>query len=95
MALSKPIVTTTIGAEALLANQKKGLLIADKVNELANHIIYLVENHAERKRLGEINRQIAFNDFTWEKKSQEFLKVYNIAKNMIDSPKNHKNIFKN
>jgi glycosyltransferase involved in cell wall biosynthesis len=95
MALSKPIVTTTIGAEALLENQKQGLLIADKAEKLINHIIYLVENHTERTRLGEINRQVALKDFTWEKKSQEFLKVYTIAKNTIDSPKKSKNIFKN
>ena len=79
MLLGKSIVTTNIGAEALTESQKKGLLIADTAQGLADHIIYLLDNPNERLRLGEINHQIAITDFTWEKKAQDYLKLYQQA----------------
>jgi glycosyltransferase involved in cell wall biosynthesis len=83
MALSKPVVTTTIGTEALTESQKKGLLIADDSQGLADHVIYLLDNPNERLRLGEINHQIAITDFTWEKKAQDYLKLYQLAQQQI------------
>jgi glycosyltransferase involved in cell wall biosynthesis len=83
MAFGKPVVTTTIGAEALTKSQKKGLLIADTAQGLADHIIYLLDNPNERLRLGEINHQIAIKDFTWEKKAQDYLKLYQLAQQQI------------
>jgi glycosyltransferase involved in cell wall biosynthesis len=83
MALSKPVVTTTIGTEALTESQKKGLLIADDSQGLAAHVIYLLDNPNERLRLGEINHQIAIKDFTWEKKAQDYLKLYQLAQQQI------------
>jgi glycosyltransferase involved in cell wall biosynthesis len=83
MALGKPIVTTTIGAEALLENQKQGFLIADDADGLAKNIINLFNNADERIRLGEINYQIAVRDFTWEKKAEEFLNIYKIATDSV------------
>ena len=79
MALSKPVVTTTIGAEALTESQKKGLLIADTAQGLADHIIYLLDNPDERFRLGEINYEIATTEFTWERKAQDYLQLYQLA----------------
>lgn len=79
MYLSKSIVTTTIGAEALTESQKKGLLIADTAQELAKHIIYLLDNPDERVRLGKINYEIATTEFTWEKKAQDYLQLYQLA----------------
>ncbi len=82
MYLSKSIVTTTIGSEALSAEQKKGILIADDANGLAAHLIHLLDNPSERVRLGEINHQTALRDFTWEKKAQDFSRIYDIARKM-------------
>ena len=87
MALSKPVVTTTIGAEALTESQTKGLLIADTAQGLADHIIYLLDNPDERFRLGEINYEIATTEFTWERKAQDYLQLYQLAQDKFK----HKN----
>ncbi|MDH6076674.1 glycosyltransferase family 4 protein [Chrysosporum ovalisporum FSS-45] len=83
MALSKPVVTTTIGAEALTESQKQGLLIADNAQGLADHISYLLDNSDEALRLGKINHQIAITEFTWEKKAQDYLQLYELAKDNL------------
>ncbi|ANV90504.1 hypothetical protein AWQ24_07625 [Picosynechococcus sp. PCC 8807] len=87
MYLSKPIVATTIGAEALTESQKKGLLIADTAQGLADHIIYLLDNPNERIRLGEINYEVATTEFTWERKAQDYLQLYQLAQDKFK----HKN----
>lgn len=80
MVLGKPVVTTTIGAEALTEKQQQGLLIANRAEDLAKHIIYLLDNPQECERLGRINRQIALTEFTWEQKAKDYLKLYQLAK---------------
>ena len=87
MALSKPVVTTNIGAEALTESQKNGLLIADTAQGLADHIIYLLDNPDERIRLGKINYEIATTEFTWERKAQDYLQLYQLAQDKFK----HKN----
>ena len=79
MYLSKPVVTTTIGAEAFTEEQKKGMLIADKPEDLAKGIIDLLQNPDECLRLGAINHQIVTRDFTWEQKARDYLKLYQMA----------------
>lgn len=79
MALGKPVVTTKIGAEALTEKQKQGLLIADRPEDLAKHIIYLLDNPQERYQLGKINRQIASTEFTWEQKAKDYLNLYQLS----------------
>lgn len=88
MALGKSVVTTNIGAEALTNQQKQGLLIADRAEDLAKNIIYLLDNPQESSRLGEINRQIALTEFTWEKKAQDYLNLYELAqqKHQLKNP---------
>jgi glycosyltransferase involved in cell wall biosynthesis len=79
MLLGKPVVTTTIGAEAFTEKQKQGLLIADSAEDLAAHIINLLNNPEECDRLGKINQQIVTTEFTWEKKAEEYLDLYKNA----------------
>lgn len=79
MVMGKPVVTTKIGAEALTEKQKQGLLIADRAEDLAKHIIYLLDNPQECSRLGKINRQIALTEFTWEKKAKDYLNLYQLS----------------
>ncbi len=86
MYMGKPIVTTTIGAEAFTEKQKRGMLIADRPQDLANHIINLLNNQDECFRLGEINRQIVTADFTWKQKAQDYLELYKIAQKHNSKP---------
>jgi glycosyltransferase involved in cell wall biosynthesis len=79
MVFGKAVVTTTLGAEAFTEQQKQGLLIDDTAEGLAQKIIFLLKNSNERLRLGEINRQIALNEFSWKKKTQDYLRLYSLA----------------
>ena len=87
MVLGRPIVTTIIGSEALTESQKKGLLIADTAQGLAEHIIYLLDNPDERLRLGKINYEIATTEFTWERKAQDYLQLYQLAQDQFNQKK--------
>ncbi|MEH1849656.1 MAG: glycosyltransferase family 4 protein [Nostoc sp.] len=80
MALGKPIVTTNVGSEAFTDSQKKGILIADSSEGMAKHIIYLLDNPDECSKLGAINYQIALTEFTWDKRANDYIKLYNLAK---------------
>jgi glycosyltransferase involved in cell wall biosynthesis len=79
MLLGKPVVTTTIGAEAFTEQQKQGFLIADSAEDLAAHIINLLNNPEECYRLGQINQQIVTTEFTWDKKAEDYLNLYKIS----------------
>jgi len=79
MALGKPVVTTTIGAEALSESQKEGILIADSAEGLAYHISYLLSSPEECLRLGAINHQVAITEFTWENRANNYIDIYKSA----------------
>ena len=83
MCLGKAVVTTNIGAEAFTKAQKRGMLIANEPQDLANHIINLLDNQDECIRLGAINRRIIKKYFTWNQKAQDYLKLYKIARKNI------------
>lgn len=76
MVLGKPVVTTTIGSEALTVSQTKGILIADNAQRLAQHVTYLLSNPEECIRLGAMNRQVAMSEFTWEKRAKDYTRLY-------------------
>lgn len=83
MAYGKPVITTTIGAEALTETQKEGILTGDSTEEIAHHIINLFNNPDECLRLGQINHKIAISEFTWEKKAQDYQKIYKLAQDQF------------
>ncbi len=64
MAIGTPVVTTTIGAEGL--NSTK-LLIGDGPEELAKHILTLIENPDLRRKFSKSMREYIERNFTWEK----------------------------
>lgn len=79
MILGKPIVTTSLTVEPFTQEQQAGLLIADRAEDLAQHITQLLDNPEQRSHLGLLNHQIAQSHFTWEKKAKDYLRLYEQA----------------
>ncbi len=65
-AAGRAVVSTTIGAEGLLARNGENLLIADDAWRFADSVSQLLTNSALRARLGETGRTLFESEFTWE-----------------------------
>lgn len=72
MAAGLPIVTNSLGAEALSEYAKESILIVDGKINLANTIINLLQNNEKCQYLREKTRHIARLEFSWEKLSERY-----------------------
>lgn len=82
MAMGKPVITTTTGAEGLDALPGKHFVIADRPEEFAERIIQLLKTDRLRKNLGDSARSFVFRHYSWEKIAKQFESLY---KSLIDS----------
>ena len=62
-----PVVSTTIGAEGLPAQDGENLLIADSASGFAAAVTRLFENADLRRRMGQSGRFLVEREFTWER----------------------------
>jgi glycosyltransferase involved in cell wall biosynthesis len=67
MAMSRPVVSTSIGAEGLDIDNEKNIIIADKWDIFAERIIFLINNETFAKKLGFKARQLVENNYDWKK----------------------------
>jgi sugar transferase (PEP-CTERM/EpsH1 system associated) len=65
MAMGKPVVSTTIGAEGLPLTQSRDVLIADRPAEFSDAIVHLLTNDDARLRLGRAARELVEQRFSW------------------------------
>jgi sugar transferase (PEP-CTERM/EpsH1 system associated) len=65
MAMGKPIVSTTVGAEGLPVSDGLHLLLADTPEEFAHAVVRLLQNQTERARLGDAARHLVQEQFDW------------------------------
>jgi len=65
MAMGKPIVSTTIGAEGLPVDDGLHLLLADSDEAFAHALVRLLQNQTERARLGDAARHLVKERFDW------------------------------
>ena len=66
MAMRKPIVATTVGAEGYPVTSGQEMILVDQPTEMAQAIIRLLADQAERDRLGERAFQFVENHYSWE-----------------------------
>lgn len=67
MAMGKPVVSTSIGAEGLNFNDGKDILIADEWNTFAEKIFLLFNDEKFAKLLGYRARTLVENNYDWKK----------------------------
>ena len=72
-----PIVSTKKGIEGVSADDGEHALIAPRVNsEFVHKVASLLENEAERTRLGANARELLRSKYTWDIVGAQLLSVY-------------------
>lgn len=72
MAMGKPVVSTSVGAEGLPVRDGEHILIADEPWHFAECVISLFANTGERLRLGMTSRKLVEENYSWRKVASEF-----------------------
>lgn len=71
MSMEKAIVTTSICAESLSDKAKEYLYIYDTPEDLAENVIFLLENKDARLHSGKRNRDAVVREYSWIRASKE------------------------
>jgi polysaccharide biosynthesis protein PslH len=66
MALARPVVATSIGAEGIDVQPERDLLLADKPRDFANAVLRLLTQPAEAAALGLRGRRLVERAYSWE-----------------------------
>jgi glycosyltransferase involved in cell wall biosynthesis len=75
MAMEKPIVSTTIGAEGLPVNNGHELLLADTPETMAEAIVKLLRGRSLAKSIGACAASTVRENFGWERVAQRFATI--------------------
>ena len=66
LAMGRPVVATTLASEGLETVAGKHLMIANQAADFADQIVHLLENQAERRRLGQAGREFVERRHDWK-----------------------------
>jgi glycosyltransferase involved in cell wall biosynthesis len=72
MAMGKPIVSTTLGAEGLPISDGGDISIADSPEVFAKEVCALLRDPQERRRLGSAARELVERHYSWPSVAAEF-----------------------
>jgi sugar transferase (PEP-CTERM/EpsH1 system associated) len=72
MAMSKAVVSTSLGAEGLPVQSGENIVLADRPEDFAQAILTLLNDAGERKRLGTAARALVEDKYSWQKVSESF-----------------------
>jgi glycosyltransferase involved in cell wall biosynthesis len=75
MAMQKPVVSTTVGAEGLPVEDGKEILIADQPNEFAAAVVRVLKDGELAVKLGREARAAVCERFGWETAALRFADV--------------------
>ena len=76
MAMGKPIVSTTVGAEGFPVVNGQELVLADEPDSFAREVLDLLENPARRARLAATGRAFAQANYGWDALILQLEKIY-------------------
>jgi glycosyltransferase involved in cell wall biosynthesis len=76
MAMAKPIVSTSIGAEGLDVQHEQDILLADTPAALAREIGRVLVDPSLAQRLGAAARRTAEKHYSWEAAAQKLTGFY-------------------
>lgn len=72
MAMKKPVISTTIGADGLLVEDGKNIILADDNSKFAEQIIWLMENQNMMQKLAENGYSLVNEKYRWQKLSEKY-----------------------
>jgi glycosyltransferase involved in cell wall biosynthesis len=72
LAMGKPVVSTTIGAEGLPMVDGEHFIAADSPAEMARAVVSLLRDPARRKALGSAGRELVEQRHSWQRVALDF-----------------------
>ena len=75
MALGLPVVSTTLGVEGLGLNQEEHYFATDRAETFAHHIVRLLDDVGERRRLAETGRALLEARYSWSVIGRQFEEI--------------------
>lgn len=72
MAMEKPVISTTVGAEGLSYTNGENILIADDDKRFSEHVIRLLRNDMERINIGRRAREFVSEHCSWDAVTAKF-----------------------
>ena len=72
LAMAKPVVSTTVGAEGLALEPGRHFVAADDPSDFANAVVGLLRDPQRRKALGEAGRDLVEAHYSWPTVAREF-----------------------
>ena len=85
IALGKPVVATSVGAEGLELDASCGLLIADSVHDFADLSLKALHDERPREHASTTGRARIAQDYTWESAVRSLEGVLQDAVHMVDN----------
>jgi glycosyltransferase involved in cell wall biosynthesis len=65
LAMEKPVVTTSVGAEGIALEHDVNALLSDDPAQIARHIVELLRDPARRARIGGAGRKLVLDRYEW------------------------------
>ena len=75
MAMSKAVVSTSVGAEGLPVRSGENILLADTPNEFAHSVISLLRDPNQRQQFGTAARTLVQESYSWPKVAEGFVRT--------------------
>jgi sugar transferase (PEP-CTERM/EpsH1 system associated) len=75
MAMSKAVVSTSVGAEGLPVLTGENILLADTPHDFAQCVVSLLRDSNARKRLGDSARALVQANYSWPKVAESFART--------------------
>ncbi len=79
LAMSRPVVSTTLGAEGLDLEAGREIQIADDPGVFARRVVELLADPAARQRLGTAGRRRVEQSYDWSVAGRQLLGAYEVA----------------
>ena len=76
MAFSKPVVSTSKGAEGLDIIHDENIIISDNWNDFSKEIVDLLLDSSKRSKIGNNGRKLIEKNYTWESTANKYFDVY-------------------
>ncbi len=76
MAMRKPVISTSVGAEGLDISPSENIIIADDPQDFANKTVELLRDSELRKRIIQGGRRLVESKYTWEASVQKLEALY-------------------
>jgi glycosyltransferase involved in cell wall biosynthesis len=83
MAMGRPVVSTSLGAQGIPASHGENILIADKPDEFARLVVDLMENQPLMEKVSTNARRLMEERYAWEKGVKV---LEGILEKMMDNP---------